>query len=244
MYLPRVLSELVGWSDHEASRYALGGVQIRRIGDKCQAEATDGRRLARVTWTDPDDNPNNCPPVPEFCTLLDAKELRSACRAVSKFVTKKEARGSIQSHPFGLNEDVNGKATIHSPFNETNQSVAVIEGRWPRTDDVVHTEPREKEVRATLNPKFLRDLADTVVAMGCEGVTVRVVNEREAVAFECVNDSGVRMDAVVMPIAADAPKPKAKKPVEEPADDLASQIQKILEANPELAEQVASLVGS
>jgi DNA polymerase III sliding clamp (beta) subunit (PCNA family) len=196
MILPRSLAKVTTWADPESSRYALGGVRIGRQKDKCFAEATDGRRLVLLEWKDKG---------PETDAILDGKKLGRACRAVK--------RGQVV-----MAESPNGVAHVG------DMAVPTIQGRWPRTEDVLDPakvgseeatftverllqlanmiDLKVGDTTVKLNATFVRELAETAKAVGSDKVRIRASDAQSAVTCDCAHGN-VEMTAVIMPMAAD-----------------------------------------
>lgn len=199
MKLPRAVQNLCKWTDTEASCYALSGVRIWRMAGRAYAEATDGRRFARLEWES--DGGAFTP------SIIDGKGLAKAMRAVPK----KQAV-DMADYPNGV-AHVNGA------------EVPTIDGRYPKTDDLL--EPARigptsgqysverlrqlaRQVRLKvgdqeilLDARYLTDLADQAEAVGAESVTVKVSDPMSQVFCEGEGKDGVTMTAVIMPLAAD-----------------------------------------
>jgi hypothetical protein len=213
MKLPTAITKLVNWTDRDASRYALGGVRIGRSSGQCFAEATDGRRLALVEWTEKGG---------EFDAILSGRELGKAARASKRQkpeVTEKVERTPMVIDPFGHKSQA-PTATVAV----NGQPVPVVEGRWPKTEELFdpsrkgtqtakfssaglrnlarRTPVKVGETTVLLDVNYLNDLADAMDACNCGTVTMHASDEGSQVL--CEGDSeAVRLAAILMPMAAD-----------------------------------------
>jgi len=212
MYLPKAIVALAKWADNESSRYALGCVRLKRANGTVFAEATDGRRLGRLTWEFPGD---------EREYGLPAKSLSKALRA---------AGTTSGGYPVGLN----GTVTLFGRNTLTTVPHEELE-RWPKTEDVLQpaagagwwpiaTRPLRDEARKALkdqaggpnkpalvleicgasmrlDARFVRDMCETAIQCGYERVDATATNKQSAVHF-CA-DGEVKLECVIMPLVAD-----------------------------------------
>jgi hypothetical protein len=211
MHLPKAIAALPKWADTEASRYQLECVRIKADGRLVFAEATDGRRLCRLTW--------HCTGV-EGEYYLDRKALSKALKTVGL-------------SDGGYSAGLNGAVTLYG--RNAGQTIPKEEvERWPKTEDVlvpaasarrdtIDTYWLRDKARAVLkaDPKatppamdlqvgpvtmrmdatYLRDMAETAIQCGYDEVQVTATDPQSAVHFWCNND--VLFDAVIMPLAQD-----------------------------------------
>lgn len=199
MKLHRAVQNLCKWTDTGDSRYALSGVRIWRMAGRAYAEATDGRRFARLEWGS--DGGAFTPKI------IDGKGLAKAMRAVPK----KQAV-DMADYPNGV-------------ANVSGAEVPTIDGRYPQTDDLLepsrigsqscdmtpqrlrelanHTLLKVGDQAVLLDSRYLMDLADQAEAVGAATVTVKVSDPQSQVFCEGVGEGGVNMTAVIMPLAAD-----------------------------------------
>lgn len=199
MKLPRAVQNLCKWVDAEQSRYALSGVRIWRMAGRAYAEATDGRRFARLEW---EDAGGAFTP-----SIIDGKGLARAIKAVPK-----RQAVDMADYPNGV-ANVNGA------------EVPTIDGRYPKTDELLTPEKigsttgkytverirqlaRQVRVKVgdqelLLDARYLADLADQAEAVGAEWVDFKVSDPQSQVVCEGEGKDGVTMTAVIMPLAAD-----------------------------------------
>jgi hypothetical protein len=213
MILPRAIDKLPKWTDESQSRYMLGCVRLRRSSDTIFAEATDGRRLCRLTW----------PCIGEDREyFLPGKAFSQALRA---------AKPGPDGYGAGAGDQ---GVALYSGTSITNVQTRG-DGRWPRTEDVLYppaqakassvaTQPLLAEARTALkqgaNPfghrpmalefggvkvrldaKYVRDMADMAIRCGYDDVHVSATNGQSAVHFWAYTE--VKFEAVIMPLAAD-----------------------------------------
>jgi len=210
MHLPKAIAALPKWADTEDSRYKLANVRIKADGRQVFAEATDGRRLCRLTW--------HCTGV-EGEYFLDRKVLSKALKTVGL-------------SDGGYSAGLNGAVTLYG--RNAGQTIAKEEvERWPKTEDVLYPPAKAKnctlttaevrewarnalkdkvytparlfltlaDVKVTLDAKYLRDMAETAIQCGYDEVHVSVTDSQSAVHFWAYTD--VKFESVIMPLAAD-----------------------------------------
>ena len=181
MKLPTFIKQLAKVCDMEASRYALGGVHCVSDGTLAHLTATDGRILATVSYADATGTPVN--------SIVEGSVIVSPPVAALKA---------------GVRFD--GKALHHGG---STTSVAPIEGRFPRIEDVfdaIESEP-EKYAAVKLDPALLRKLVDLAHAMNTDatakGITLFVKDSGSAVFASCASEDGHVARMAIMPRAAD-----------------------------------------
>ena len=231
MYIPKAIAALPKWTDNEASRYRLSCVRLRRAGGFVFAEATDGRRLCRLTWASEG---------PECEYRLEGKVLSKALKTVGVsdggyFAGQTQADWSSQS-PI-TNVRFVGKIPALMLYGKNcGQTVPSedAEKTWPKTEDVLYPPDKSKRegidtywlrdkarkfikenpkakpmamdlqvgpVTMRMDAKFLRDMAETAIQCGYDEVQVSATDKQSAVHFHATND--VQFEAVIMPLAAD-----------------------------------------
>lgn len=212
MHLPKAIAALTKWTAEGPFRFALGCVRLKRADGTVFAEATDGRRLCRLTW--PCDGE-----AKEYG--LPAKSFAKSLRAVG--VT-----------PDGYSVWLNGTVTLYGKNSMTTVPHEELE-RWPRTEDVLRpkegqgwwpmaVKPLRDEARKALKDQaggiskpaldleicganvkldalFVRDMCETAIQCGFDQVHATATDKQSAVHFcaEC----DVKFESVIMPLAAD-----------------------------------------
>jgi hypothetical protein len=230
MYIPKAIAALTKWADNEESRYPLRCVRLRRADGFVFAEATDGRRLCRLTWASEG---------PECEYRLEGKVLSKALKTVGVsdggyFAGQTQADWSSQS-PI-TNVRFVGKIPALMLYGKNcGQTVPSedAEKTWPKTEDVLHPPGKAKnctvntqevrewarnalkdkvytparlfltlaDVKVTLDAKYVRDMAETAIQSGYDEVHVSVTDKQSAVHFWAYTE--VKFEAVIMPLAAD-----------------------------------------
>jgi hypothetical protein len=213
MILPRAIDKLPKWTDDEESKYLLGCVRLRRESDTLFAEATDGRRLCRLTWPCSGEDR-------EY--FLPGKTFSKALRA---------AKPGPDGYGAGAGE---GLALYGATSVTTVPSYGG--GRWPKTEQVLYPPAEAKccsvavkpllaatrthlkqatpspsgsvgmnmefcGVKVQLDARYVRDLADMAIRCGYDEVHVSITDEQSAVHFWAYTE--VKFEAVIMPLAAD-----------------------------------------
>lgn len=213
MHLPKAIAALTKWADDEQSRYPLDCIRLKRADGTVFAEATDGRRLCRLTWP--------CDGEPKEYGL-PAKEFAKSLRAVG--VT-----------PDGYSAGLNGTVTLYGKNAMTTVPHEEL-ARWPQTERVLYpaegchwwplpTKALRDEARAAmkttkpdlsgqigmdleifgvklrLQAVFVRDMCETAIQCGFDQVHATATDNQSAVRFSAESD--VKFEAVIMPLAAD-----------------------------------------
>ena len=214
MHLPKAIAALTKWTDEEQSRYSLHCVRLKRADGTVFAEATDGRRLCRLTWP--------CDGEPKEYGL-PAKTLSKNLREVG--VT-----------PDGYSAGLNGTVTLYGQNAMTTVPHEELE-RWPKTEDVLYpaagwgkwwpvpTKALRDEARAALKTQkpdlsgqvgmdlefcgvkvrlqalYVRDMCETAIQCGFDQVHATATDKQSAVHFYAECD--VKFESVIMPLAAD-----------------------------------------
>jgi hypothetical protein len=211
MHMPKAIAALPKWADTEASRYQLECVRIKADGRLVFAEATDGRRLCRLTWP--------CTGV-EGEYFLERKVLSKALKTVGL-------------SDGGYSAGLNGAVTLYGRNAGQTITKEAVE-RWPKTEDVLYppsgqeqdtidtaalrdraravikADPKAKPpamdlkvgpVTVRLDAKYVRDMAETALQCGYDEVRVQAKDKQSAVYFWCHNTVG--FESVIMPLADD-----------------------------------------
>ena len=212
MHLPKAIAALTKWTDDEQSRYSLNCVRLKRADGTVFAEATDGRRLCRLTWP--------CDGEPKEYGL-PAKTLSKNLRAVG--VT-----------PDGYSAGLNGTVTLYGKNSMTTVPHEELE-RWPKTEQVLYpkdgqgwwpmaVKPLRDEARKALkeqaggiakpaldleicgakvklDARYVRDMCETAIQCGFDQVHATATDSQSAVHFSAESD--VKFESVIMPLAAD-----------------------------------------
>jgi hypothetical protein len=212
MYIPKAIAALTKWADTEESRYPLRCVRLRRAGGFVFAEATDGRRLCRLTWASEG---------PECEYRLEGKVLSKALKTVGV-------------SDGGYFASLNGDVTLYGRNVGTSVTPTVTDARWPRTEDALYPPAKAKAstvgvvalreqaraaikaqpkafqlgmdlemagVKVRLDAKYVRDMAETAIQSGYDEVHVSATDKQSAVHFWAYTE--VKFEAVIMPLAAD-----------------------------------------
>jgi hypothetical protein len=211
MHMPKAIAALPKWTDDEQSRYQLECVRLRREAGTVFAEATDGRRLCRLTWQ---------AEGPDGEYRLPAKTLSKTLKTVG-----------VQDG--GYSASLNGVVTLYGKNCGHTLPSESVDHKWPKTEDVLYPPAKAKcedvnvrdlreqaraaikgkvwtpprlhltfaGVKVTLDATYVRDMAETAIQCGYDKVQVSVTNSQSAVHFWAYTD--VKFEAVIMPLAAD-----------------------------------------
>lgn len=212
MHLPKAIAALPKWTANYQSRYRLDCVRLKRQDGEVFAEATDGRRLCRLTWP---------------CEG-EAGEYGLPAKPLAK------ALASVGVTPDGYSAGLNGTVALYGKNSITTVPHESLEG-WPRTEDVVHAPPGSKwwpmpakalrddarkalkdqaggiakpaldleicGVKVKLDARYVRDMCETAIKCGFDQVHATATNGQSAVYFQAECD--VKFESVIMPLAAD-----------------------------------------
>jgi|GEM_PF-4016528 len=212
MHMPKAIAALPKWTDDEQSRYQLECVRLRREAGTVFAEATDGRRLCRLTWQGEG---------PDGEYRLPAKTLSKTLKTVG-----------VQDG--GYSASLNGVVTLYGKNCGHTVPSESVDHKWPKTEDVLYppgtakcadvnvrdlreqaraaikAQPKVHQlfmdlelagVKTRLDARFVRDMAETAIQCGYEQVQVSATDRQSAVHFCAFTD--VKFEAVIMPLAAD-----------------------------------------
>jgi hypothetical protein len=211
MNLPKAIAALPKWADTAAGRYHLTCVRIKADGRQAFAEATDGRRLCRLTWASEG---------PECEYYLDRKVLSKALK-------------SVGVSDGGYFAGLNGEVTLYG--RNTGQTIPNEEvERWPKIEEVLYppsgqeqdiiataalrdraravikADPKAKPlamdlevgpVTVRLDAKYVRDMAETAIQCGYDEVRAQAKDPQSAVYFW--NHTATHFESVIMPLAQD-----------------------------------------
>lgn len=200
MHIPSWIKQLAKCCDSEASRFALGGVQILSDGKIAQMTATDGRCLANVYYED-DRHPAPAP----VSVIVDAKDIPKAPEfkyTVTFDGTAMKSCGKVIAEP------------------------KPIDGRWPRHEDVFTI--REKPdgyVSVKLDAELLGKLCALSAALNDDpthkGITLFVKDHKSAVYATTTGINGEVARMAIMPRVVDGDYKTAEfppRPGEQPVE--------------------------
>lgn len=238
MRLPRFIKKIIGCTDNESSRYALGGVKCEFNGEQSTCVATDGRQLIAVTYADDSGGES-------FDAVVDGKSLSKAVTAVTS--GKKDL--ALIAHDNGAVrvDGVTGSASLRP--NGLSAKASTIDGRFPRYEDVfagIYGEDIADFVCVKLDPDLLSELLAACSAAQSEankGVYMWVNRARavtSAVYLHMHGEDGELVRAAIMPLAPDDGTTGARcckaypKPGErtQPADDLTPEPEPVVSGGP------------
>lgn len=179
MRIPKALKHIARFCDSMCTNYALGAVLVGRSSKKPFAVATDGRRMAHVTWDEGVlEEFQDEPAGGQLSSLLvpgDAfKEMAALCNG-----SKKSER-----QRFHLDEN-DPKVLAKFSHKQTAREfrTAPIEGRFPKWQDVLPKgEPVAKfRISAALLADTLAGIVGVLECKGSDGITIEVFPDSEGV---------------------------------------------------------------
>lgn len=171
MFVPKSALAIVSHCDAESSRYALGAVQFERDENgKALAVATDGRRLAVLSWDDADILPVEgnsrrdamlatglaVEPVSNFKILINMADLKRAGKLLTakpSIQTAWPVLGSILIDEVSANGKVSMGATDGA--NPSTMTVASTDGRFPKWRDVMPSSAETVSIK--LDARYLAE---------------------------------------------------------------------------------------
>lgn len=200
MRLPRFIKKIIGCTDNESSRYALGGVKCEFNGEQSTCVATDGRQLIAVTYADDSGGES-------FDAVVDGKSLSKAATAATNgkrdYLVIEHDSGAVRVT--GMDPISGGKP------NGLTARATIVDGRFPRYEDVfgIYNDPPTDYVRVKLDPILLSELLDVYRSAqyeGNRGVYLWVNTRKTAtcpVYMHMKAMDGELIRAILMPLAAD-----------------------------------------
>lgn len=200
MRLPKFIKKIIGCTDNESSRYALGGVKCEFNGEQSTCVATDGRKLIAVTYADDSGGES-------FDAVVDGKSLSKAATAV----TNGKQTYAVIAHDNGAVR-VTGMHTISGGKpNGLTATASIVDGRFPRYKDVfgIYDDDITEYVCVKLDPTILSELLAVCSAAESEanrGVYIWVNRDRavtSAVYLHMHGVDGELVRAAIMPLAPD-----------------------------------------
>jgi hypothetical protein len=196
---------------------ATTGIRLTATRDGYQAEATNGRILARVKGTMPFD-PQDYPDVPALESAPQGETVGTIPAEVWSKAFKGVPRRPVKP-VLGTVAAVLGKdqATLVSTDleNANVQSPRLVEGRWPNTDQVF---PKGKP-RFTINvdAKLLIDLLQVAMAFSSQDhnnkVTMEFHDRNNPIAIRTRSDDGQEFSGLIVPLVGTE---EAQQPREQP----------------------------
>src|SRR6516162_4259807 len=199
---------------------ATTGIRLTAIRDGYQAEATNGRILARVKGAMPFD-PQDYPDVPALESAPQGETVGTIPAEVWSKAFKGVPRRPVKP-VLGTVAAVLGKdqATLVSTDleNANVQSPRLVEGRWPNTDQVF---PKGKP-RFTINvdAKLLIDLLQVATAFSSQDhnnkVTMEFHDRNQPFAIRTKSDDGQEFAGLIVPLAIpeEAQQPREQQPAQ------------------------------
>jgi hypothetical protein len=196
---------------------ATTGIRLTATRDGYQAEATNGRILARVKGAMPFD-PQDYPDVPALQSAPQGETVGTIPAEVWSKAFKGVPRRPVKP-VLGTVAAVLGKdqATLVSTDleNANVQSPRLVEGRWPNTDQVF---PKGKP-RFTINvdAKLLIDLLQVATAFSSQDhnnkVTMEFHDRNQPFAIRTRSDDGQEFSGLIVPLVGTE---EAQQPREQP----------------------------
>jgi hypothetical protein len=196
---------------------ATTGIRLTATPDGYQAEATNGRILARVKGAMPFD-PQDYPDVPALQSAPQGETVGTIPAEVwskaFKGVPKRPVKPVLGTVAAVLGKD---QATLVSTDleNANVQSPRLVEGRWPNSDQVF---PKGKP-RFTLNvdAKLLIDLLQVAMAFSSQDhnhkVTMEFHDRNQPFAIRTKSDDGQEFSGLIVPLVGteEAQQPREQR---------------------------------
>ncbi len=209
----------------ESTRYAISGARFRRVGGRCQADATDGRMLLRVEWSDEYDRQETPTPdsldatdvtdaVDGFETILTVDHIKRIGKAIPKRASMKEQfKRAIL--PEG---SANGRAPFHIADGSTIVDSETIDGSFPNTDDIIPAldtgaglthSAAGASVSIGVNPEYLERMCKAMRTAATDEeskgirLTIPVDPRRPMLLTSRSASAGTEATGVIMPVNLD-----------------------------------------
>jgi DNA polymerase III sliding clamp (beta) subunit (PCNA family) len=179
MKIPAFIRSIIGCTDNESSRYALGAVKFENESGVSHAIATDGRQLVEVSWPERLDK--------EVDVLLVGDSLKKAASAAIK-------RGK----PTAFEVLTEGQAIVNGGGG-SGLATVLSEGRFPRWRDVFSDKDDDKCFKINLCPDLLSTLMAVYQQAGCETVRLWLDDPQSGVRMAATAPSGETIRCVLMP---------------------------------------------
>lgn len=195
MRLPGFIKAVVGCTDNESSRFALGGVKCEHTAGVSCVTATNGRLLVNVSYPDDHGDEN----ADGFDVIVEGKSLSKAF----SFCHHKRAETVLA--------EFEGKAVVSGANGIAHASL--VEGRYPRWRDVFGDTGEHHQV--ILDPALVIDVLKVFKDAGINSVSVYAHGDNRPVYFAGTAPTGEVVRAIVMHREGDkAPMPDEFRPSE------------------------------
>lgn len=208
MLIPRQVFAVSKLVSREPTRYAIDGVEVRRVDGQCVATALDGRRLISVKWSDEDIRSEFPPDVGDVAPLDDFQAIvsRSQWDEAGKLIPKRTRRPVLGNCLLDENS-ANGTVTMTATDLDQSRSVSgkSREGNFPKCQDVIPDyDVGRNAVAIGVNPRFLAEVArvveDTAVGDATDGVRLIIPTDPRRPMVIDSEANGVQATAVLMPV--------------------------------------------
>jgi DNA polymerase-3 subunit beta len=183
--IPKFIRSIVGCTDTESSRYALGGVNVEVADGVANLTATDGRILVNVSYGAESSQPVN--------SIVSGKALAKAFASVVKAKCDERMEMSLVN--------ATPVAMVYGKKSPVPMVAEVVEGRFPRWRDVFPV--MEPTFAIRLDCDLLATLCKVFVEAGAERATFHFTDEHSAVRIDAVAPTGEVIRAVAMPVATE-----------------------------------------
>lgn len=219
MRLPKFIKKIIGCTDNESSRYALGGVKCEFNGEQSTCVATDGRKLIAVTYADDSGGES-------FDAIVDGKALSKAVTAVTSgkntYATVAHDNGAVRvAGVVGL--------TSLRPTGAT-ATASIVDGRYPGYKDVfgIYDEPADNYAVVKLDPALMAELLAVYSAAQSESnrgvyLWVNKADCTKPTYMHMQGEDGELIRSVLCPLAADDGSTRACSEYPHPLDKAAPQ---------------------
>jgi len=197
--LKRNLKALSAFLSRDGMRPILGSIHLTDTA----AEATDSYKLARITRNateDLGDFPTVGGKRPITEPLDICLEGDSVMRAVAGIPGNRRGTLPILARA-AIIEDSDHYVSIATTdlTSSTITIVRKVEGTFPPCEQLL-AEAKAGETYISFNAGFLKQLAAAYVTFGAKWVTIRIATPLKPAYFTAKNDSGERMEAILMPV--------------------------------------------
>lgn len=200
MKIPAFIRSIIGCTDTESSRYALGAVKFENASGVSHAIATDGQMLVDVSWPERLEK--------DVDVMLTGESLKKAASAAVK-------RGK----PTAFEVLTEGQAIVNGGGG-SGLATVLTEGRFPRWRDVFPDKDDDKCLKINLCPELLSTLMAVYQQAGCTTVRFWLDDPQSGVRMAATVPGGETIRCVLMPMLdtgiTQFPGSAAAAPVAEP----------------------------
>ncbi len=248
--IPRGVLESHRIAATEKTRFAMNGIRLERRADgKANAQATDGKRMISVTWSDESDRSDfpevglKTDPSPGFVTILPQSVIEKALKVMPRKAPKPILERLAVEEEAGAGGEI--KVASTDLAERTVFESRAVEGSFPDTSSVW---PKGRPVAHTcFNPVYLVELAKAMVeAQGQswrESCAVRCefydAEGTSAIRVSVRANNGIETVGLLMPINTGGWE--GYEPVQDPSKEIEDLHKEVARLKSKNAQEVTKL---